>query len=84
MIIVTAKNWSENVKTDWHPPKGFFTKSAQAIANGLKDASDDLQQAMSRLNFYINRAGANLPDADTLRLNRAKDILHNLYAEDAK
>lgn len=60
LTVLSEKNWSDQVKTTWEPPEGFFTQSAPKIAAGLKSASKDLQQAMSRLNFYINRAGHNL------------------------
>jgi len=72
--------WSGEVKTKWHPPEGFFKQSAGKIASGLKSASKDLKQAMSRLNFYINRAGANLTDADIEKLNAAKKKLQGASA----
>jgi hypothetical protein len=34
---------------------------------------------MSMLNFYINRAGRNLPSARRQRLERAKDELRRLF-----
>jgi len=67
--------WSGGVKTKWEPPEGFFKKSASAIASGLMSASDNLKQAMSRLNFYINRAGKNLSAEDKSKLDKAKEIL---------
>lgn len=72
--------WVDSVKTKWHPEPGFFTKSAAKIANGLKAASTDLKQAMSRLNFYINRAGSRLSPKDKARLELAKKKLQALYA----
>ena len=71
--------WSKKVETKWHPPEGFFEKSAGEIARGLKKASDSLPQAMDRLDFYINRAGANLAGEDRARLEKAKGILRGLY-----
>lgn len=76
-----AANWSDGVKTDWSPPEGFFTKSADSIARGLKQNSKDYQQASSRLNFYINRAGDNLSAADKTRLENAKDKLAKAYGK---
>lgn len=73
------EKWSGDVKTKWHPKEGFFDRSATEIASGLKSASDDLKQAMSRLNFYINRAGDNLSSEDKSRLELAKDKLSALY-----
>lgn len=73
------EKWSGDVKTKWHPKEGFFDRSASEIASGLKSASDDLKQAMSRLNFYINRAGDNLSSEDKSRLELAKNKLSALY-----
>jgi len=77
--LMHESKWSANVDTDWTPPEGFFNQSAEKIAQGLESASTGLQQAMSRLNFYINRAGENLSDDDKKRLEKAKDELHHLY-----
>lgn len=73
--------WSGKVREKWHPPEGFFKKSAKSIATGLKGASRNLKQAMSRLNFYINRAGTNLSGDDRDRLEKAKELLRGLYKE---
>jgi hypothetical protein len=70
------KKWSGKVETHWTPPPGLFKKSAAIIANTLERNSDDCAQAMSRLNFYINRAGSNLTAKDHKRLEAAKTILH--------
>ena len=76
---ILGKKWSGDVHEKWHPPEGFFKQSAEKIAHGLKSKSDSLKQAMSRLNFYINRAGKNLSAEDKKRLENAKDKLHRLY-----
>lgn len=70
-------DWSENVHAKWHPEPGFFEQSAQQIAEGLKENSDSLRQAMDRLDFYINRAGDRLKDPQ--KFEQAKLILHYLY-----
>ena len=77
--LIDEATWSDEVTTSWHPPEGFFTKSANEIASGLKSNSKDLAQAMSRLSFFINRAGKNLSGEDQSRLEKAKDILDKLY-----
>ncbi len=74
-----STKWSADVKTDWHPPKGFFEQSADAIAQGLKKVSDSSAQAMARLNFYINRAGSNLTAERKAVLEEAKKKLEQLY-----
>ena len=57
----------------------FKTGSAQSIAESLKRSSTHrrrkgtpFQSAMSMLNFYINRAGKNLPKTRRATLERAK------------
>lgn len=61
------------------PPAGLFTKGPRIIAQKLKADSDSLKQAMSRLNFYINRAGGNLSVKRRDVLESAKEHLRNLY-----
>ena len=73
------RKWSGKVETEWSPPEGFFTKSADKIASGLKANSKDLKQAMSRLNFFVNRAGKNLSADDKARLEAAKEKLRKSY-----
>jgi len=72
-------------------PKGLFTQSAQDIAEGLKkavheryeieklDPSGEYRSAMGMLDFYINRAGKNLTQEDRARLDKAKNVLRELY-----
>ena len=69
------KKWSGKVETKWHPPEGTFTKSAEEIASVLAKASSDLKQAMSRLNFYVNRGGKNFTNKDLAKFEKAKDLL---------
>ena len=79
LLELHEKKWSGDVDTKWSPPEGFFSQSATKIAAGLKANSRDLKQAMSRLIFYINRAGKNLSVDDHDRLEAAKEKLHALY-----
>jgi hypothetical protein len=72
MRKIFEKRWSADVETKWSPPVGFFKQSASKIATGLMAVSKDRVQAMSRLNFYINRAGENLSTDDRKRLESAK------------
>lgn len=83
MLNEKAKKWSGKVEEKWHPEEGFFLQSATKIASGLKRASKNLKQAMSRLNFYINRSGSNLSSEDKERLELTKEKLRKLY-EDSK
>lgn len=77
---LTEKIWSAAVtkKAKWSPPKDLFAKgSATEVASTLKSQSKDLKQAMSRLNFYINRAGVKAERKSIL--NAAKGKLRSLY-----
>lgn len=78
-IFLNEKIWSGKVATKYSPPEGTFTKSAAHIADVLAKDSKDLKQAMSRLNFYINRAGKNLTNKDMKRLEQAKDLLRKKF-----
>lgn len=78
-LTEAESNWSDDVEAKWTPPEDFYTQPAVKIAKGLKAASKDLKQAMSRLNFYINRAGKNLSPEDKARLESAKTKLSELY-----
>ena len=65
----------------------FTLRDPKRIAQSLKRSADasqrrkaqPYQSAMSMLNFYINRAGRNLPAARKRVLERAKDELRKLY-----
>ncbi|HBR70147.1 TPA: hypothetical protein DIC20_05245 [Candidatus Dependentiae bacterium] len=83
MIMSTESKhlWSHEVDTKWHPPKGFFDRSSEEIAQGLTEASDGLAQAMDRLDFYINRAGTNLSPEDKERLEKVKPLLREYFGE---
>lgn len=80
------KKWSGEVTKHekWHPPEGLFKESPDKIARTLKSNSDSKKQAMSRLNFYLNRAGKNLSKADRERIEKAKDKLKELYDAEEK
>lgn len=72
-------NWSDDVKTKWTPPAGLFTEPANKIADVLHKESDDLDQAMSRLQFYINRGGKLLDGKAKANLETAKKLLQQKY-----
>jgi hypothetical protein len=73
--------------------KGVFThRSARKIAESLKRSAErskrrkasPFQSAMSMLNFFINRAGRNLPEERLRTLERAKNELRALYGREKK
>ncbi len=71
-------------------PSVFTWSNAKRIAKSLKHSADissrrktsPFQSAMSMLNFYINRAGKNLPDDRRDVLTHAKDELRKLYGRE--
>ena len=93
---VKDKMWSQRVTEtsdalDLEP--GVFTfKDPRQIAQSLKRSAeashrlktDPFRSAMSMLNFYINRAGSQLPTAQRARLEQAKDELRELYGRPRK
>jgi tRNA(Arg) A34 adenosine deaminase TadA len=81
----TKKKWSAKVTTDsTHPDEGLFNKSASAIAKALaskKVSPKGPASGMRMLNFYINRAGKNLPASRKAELERAKSKLSDIIAD---
>ena len=85
------KKWSQKVTEQSHAlqlEEGVFTwRDPKKIARSLKHSAEmstekkgtPLQSAMSMLNFYINRAGENLPQEQKAILEKAKDELRKLY-----
>ncbi|MEI9977547.1 MAG: tRNA adenosine(34) deaminase TadA [Edaphobacter sp.] len=75
----TPKKWSAKVTTDsTHPDHGLFNKSAATIARSLaskKVSPKGPASGMRMLNFYINRAGKNLPQSRKDELQKAKKLL---------
>jgi hypothetical protein len=86
-----TKRWSKRVTEHSDAldlQKGVFKlKNPKSIAASLKRAaehsdrrkSDPYRSAMSMLNFYINRAGKKLANADRRRLEKAKDELRRAF-----
>ena len=91
--MVVEKTWSQQVTRhsnalDLEP--GVFTlDDPREIALSLRRSAErserrkagPFRSAMSMLQFYINRAGANLPAKDRERLEMAKDELRGLYGK---
>lgn len=87
----SGKYWSGEVtrKSDaLDLDQGVFTwKDSRRIAASLKDSAEKstrrkgtpFQSAMSMLNFYINRAGKNLPQKQKDVLEKAKTELRKLF-----
>lgn len=68
------EEWADKVKPKWHPKEGLFTgDNPQEIADYLLKHSEDREQAMQRLVFYMNRAGDDCPNK--IVLNKVKKLL---------
>lgn len=73
--------------------KGVFTfNDPKHIAQSIKASAEKsnrrkgtpFQSSMSMLNFYLNRAGENLPEDRKKVLGKAKEELRNLYGKTTK
>jgi hypothetical protein len=73
------KKWVRGVKTvSTAPPKDLFTKDARTIARVMaskKVSPKGVGSGIRMIQFFINRAGANLPAARKHELEKAKQIL---------
>lgn len=63
----------------WDDPKDIALSLMRSAEQSTRRKGTPLQSAMSMLNFYMNRAGRNLPDADRKRLEQAKIELRALF-----
>ena len=85
------KKWSKKVTETSNAldlrSKIFTKDDPHAIALSLKRSAErskrkkgtPYQSAMSMLNFYINRAGKNLPEKQQQTLEKAKDELRAVF-----
>lgn len=89
-----SKKWSQQVTDNSDAmdlDKGVFKqRSAKKIADSLKQSaekshrrkSSPFQSAMSMLNFYINRAGDQLPKSRRTTLEKAKTELRKDFGRE--
>jgi tRNA(adenine34) deaminase len=74
-----TKRWVREVKTvSTFPPEGTFTKDAQTIAKIMaskKVSPKGIGSAIRMVQYFINRAGKNLPAERRKELEEAKTIL---------
>ncbi len=86
-----TKQWSQHVTEtsnaldldqgafSWSDPKRIARSLKQSAEASKRRKSSPRQSAMSMLNFYINRAGHNLPAKQKRILEKAKDELRALF-----
>ena len=63
----------------WRDPKRIARSLKRSAEHSKRRKARPFQSAMSMLNFYINRAGRDLPTERRRVLARAKDELRRLY-----
>jgi hypothetical protein len=63
----------------WQDPKEIARSLQRSAETSQRRKTSPFRSAMSMLNFYINRAGKNLPDRQREILERAKEELRELY-----
>jgi hypothetical protein len=63
----------------WSDPKRIAQSLKRSAESSRRRKSSPAQSAMSMLNFYINRAGHNLPAKQKAILEKAKNELHELF-----
>src|SRR2546426_5772185 len=86
-----GRRWSAQVTKQSNAldlrPKVFRSSNPRQVALSLKRSAErskrrkgtPYQSAMSMLNFYINRAGKNLPKKQKRVLEKAKDELRDAF-----
>ena len=93
-----AKNtkWSQRVTQEsnaldlepgvftWEDPKEIARSLKRSAERSDRRKSGPFRSAMSMLNFYINRAGRQLPSKQRARLESAKDELRALFGKPRK
>ncbi len=77
--MAEKKKWVRDVKTDsTHPPEDLFTKDAETIARAMaskKVSPKGIGSGIRMIQYFINRAGENLPAARKKELEKAKKLL---------
>lgn len=83
--MAAKKKWVHNVKTvSTFPPDGIFTKDANTIAKVMATrevSPKGIGSGIRMIQFFINRAGKNLPPARKRELEKAKRILQKQAAK---
>ena len=79
MVKKTTKRWSRDVTTvSTYPPEGLFTEDAVTIARTMaskKVSPRGIGSGIRMVQFFINRAGKNLPPERRSELEKAKRIM---------
>ncbi len=75
----TKRRWVRDVKTvSTYPPEGTFAKDAETIARVMaskKVSPKGIGSGIRMIQFFINRAGKNVPPERKQELEKAKQLL---------
>lgn len=86
-----ATKWSQSVTSNsdaldleegvftWNNPRRIAASLKKSAEKSKRRKGTPYQSAMSMLNFYINRAGHNLPAKQKQILDSAKDELRKIF-----
>ena len=66
----------------WKDPRRIAISLKDSAENSSRRKGTSFQSAMSMLNFYINRAGKNLPAGKKDILEKAKVELRRLFGKE--
>lgn len=93
--MANSRKWSQDVTEhsdamdleagifESHDPKKIADSLKRSAEHSHRRKAGPYQSAMSMLNFYINRAGKNLPAAQKKVLEAAKDELRRDFGRKA-
>lgn len=83
----SARKWSRKVTTEsTHPPEGLFKKDARTIARTLASkrvSPRGIGSGIRMVQFFINRAGKQLPASRRRELEKAKRMLQEKKEQEA-
>jgi tRNA(adenine34) deaminase len=78
-VVAEKRRWVRDVKAvSTYPPEGLFTRDAETIARTMaskKVSPRGVGSGIRMIQFFINRAGKNLPPARKRELEKAKRLL---------
>lgn len=66
----------------WKDPHKIALSLKRSAETSMRRKAHPFQSAMSMLNFYINRAGKNLPASRRKVLDQAKEELRKLFGKE--
>ncbi|MFO0997310.1 MAG: DUF3175 domain-containing protein [Alphaproteobacteria bacterium] len=79
---VTRRSFALDLEPDvftWDDPRAIARSLKRSAEASTRRKGTPFQSAMSMLNFYINRAGTNLPATRRRVLQRAKGELRRIF-----